>query len=443
MKRALIVDDSRLARAILSRLLTQHGVATDTAESAEVALDYLKHSRPDVVFLDHNMPGMGGFEALETIKKNPSTATIPVMMYTSQEGELYVGQARALGALGVLPKTLQPVEVVNVLRGLHLIPATGEPDAAPAATQTSAPSPAPSTAARPLDAESLRELLESLFTEHASSLRGEMRRELQRLSAAAAAAAPALAPLQPPAPIEPRGTTPLRGQRALKIASALLIAVSGVLGYLYFETRTSLDEANERTRRLANDIAAISDVRTPAVAASKPTRGTEADNVLEVLEWGVNQGGRYAFGAIPLDDERATALTALLAQLGEIEFTGTVTIDVHVGRFCMNYRSDGMFELAPPQQPAATCEQFGWPESEAVALGQRQSLAFANTVASAIARNPNLRVENVSHGSAVPAVEYPLVGYELTAGAWNAVAATNHRVEVHLIASDTAAGARR
>ena len=158
MKRALIVDDSRLARAVLSRLLTQHGVATDTAESAEVALDYLKHSRPDVVFLDHNMPGMGGFEALETIKKNPSTATIPVMMYTSQEGELYVGQARALGALGVLPKTLQPVEVVNVLRGLHLIPAPGEPrpadaatgapHAAPAATQATAPS----TAARPLDA---------------------------------------------------------------------------------------------------------------------------------------------------------------------------------------------------------------------------------------------------------------------------------------------------
>ena len=236
---------------------------------------------------------------------------------------------------------------------------------------------------------------------------------------------------------------PPRGQRALKIASVLLIAVSVVLGYLYFETRSSLDEANERTRRLANDIAAISDVRTPVVAASKPTRGTEADNVLEVLEWGINQGGRYAFGATPLDDERATALTALLAQLAEIEFTGTVTIDVHVGRFCMNYGSDGMFELAVPQQPAATCEQVGWPEPEAIALGQRQSLAFANTVASATAANPDLRVESVSHGSAVPAVEYPLVGYELTAGAWNAVAATNHRVEVHLIANDTAAGARR
>jgi CheY-like chemotaxis protein len=41
-KRALIVDDSRSARVILSRMLEQHGMAVDTAESAEQALDYLR-----------------------------------------------------------------------------------------------------------------------------------------------------------------------------------------------------------------------------------------------------------------------------------------------------------------------------------------------------------------------------------------------------------------
>ena len=194
MKRALIVDDSRLARAVLSRLLTEHGVAADTAESAEVALDYLKHSRPDVVFLDHNMPGIDGFQALEAIKTNPATATIPVMMYTSQEGELYVGQARALGALGVLPKTLQPVEVAKVLRTLRLIPgAVGTVAETRRQVRLPLKPPPRHRPARPLDAATLRELLESLFSEHASSLREEMRRELQRFSASAsAAAAPAL-----------------------------------------------------------------------------------------------------------------------------------------------------------------------------------------------------------------------------------------------------------
>ena len=87
-----------------------------------MALDYLKHQRPDVIFMDHNMPGIDGFQALEAIKANPATATIPVMMYTSEEGELYVGQARALGAFGVLPKGLKPIELKQVLKALHLIP---------------------------------------------------------------------------------------------------------------------------------------------------------------------------------------------------------------------------------------------------------------------------------------------------------------------------------
>ena len=41
--------------------------------------------------MDHLMPGMDGFQAVQAIKNNPRTATIPIMMYTSQEGELYLG----------------------------------------------------------------------------------------------------------------------------------------------------------------------------------------------------------------------------------------------------------------------------------------------------------------------------------------------------------------
>src|SRR5580765_1645947 len=121
-KRALIVDDSRSARVILSRMLEQHGMTVDTAESAEQALEYLQQSRPDVIFMDHLMPGMDGFQAVHAIKSDPQTATIPLMMYTSQEGELYVSQARALGAVGVLPKTVRPVDVSRVLYQLHLLP---------------------------------------------------------------------------------------------------------------------------------------------------------------------------------------------------------------------------------------------------------------------------------------------------------------------------------
>src|SRR5882762_1026839 len=121
-KRALVVDDSKSARVILSRMLEKYDIEVDMSESAEQAIEYLKHNRPDAIFMDHLMPGMDGLQAVQAIKGNPQTAMIPIMMYTSQEGELYVGQARALGAMGVLPKQVRPVDVSKVLYELHLLP---------------------------------------------------------------------------------------------------------------------------------------------------------------------------------------------------------------------------------------------------------------------------------------------------------------------------------
>jgi CheY-like chemotaxis protein len=146
---ALIVDDSRTARQVLGEALCANRLRVETAASAEEALEYLSRNRPDVIFMDHMMPGMDGFQAVRAIKTNPATATIPIMMYTSQEGELYVGQARALGAVGVLPKQVKSVEVSEVLRSLRLIggmeteppllmpPAESPPSPAESATPTS------------------------------------------------------------------------------------------------------------------------------------------------------------------------------------------------------------------------------------------------------------------------------------------------------------------
>jgi CheY-like chemotaxis protein len=439
MKRALIVDDSRLARTVLSRLLEENGVASDTAESAEIALEYLKHSRPDVVFLDHNMPGIDGFEALDAIKKNPVTATIPVMMYTSEQGEVYLGQARALGALGVLPKTLQPVEVATVLRTLHLIPGDTAtrgptPERAPHKAQASHDAEIearPAATVAPLDAESLRELLDELLSAKAAALREDFRRELQRLSVPA-----------PPPPAVPAPRRLDRRARALALASGLLVAACAVLGYLYWAASTSFEQATASTHRLVDESAKLEDARNAGGESVGAKTGAPRD-VLGVLEWGVNQGGRYGFGTVPLDDARATVFTELFDQLARIGFAGTVAINVHTGRFCMNYGQNGALELAPPTQPAATCEQLGWSEDEAVSIGKSQTLAFANAVASAVARYPRLKVVSASRGSAEPAFDYPASSAELTAGSWNAVAAANQRVAVKILPESPASASSR
>jgi len=120
-KRALVVDDSKSARAFLARILERHEIAVDAAESAEAAIEYLARNKPDVIFMDHMMPGMDGFQAVQTIKNNPRTSAIPILMYTSQEGDLYLGQARALGAEGVLPKQIKQADVTRLLFQLRLV----------------------------------------------------------------------------------------------------------------------------------------------------------------------------------------------------------------------------------------------------------------------------------------------------------------------------------
>ncbi len=116
---ALIVDDSKSARFFLKNLLRTLGLEVHLAESAEEGLEYLWQNRPDVVFMDHLMPGMDGFAATQAIKGNPSTAQVPVIMCTSNEGEEYQRQALAIGASGILSKPASEEKVKALLAAVE------------------------------------------------------------------------------------------------------------------------------------------------------------------------------------------------------------------------------------------------------------------------------------------------------------------------------------
>jgi CheY-like chemotaxis protein len=76
----------------------------ESASDGAEALQLLQNRQPDIIFLDHIMPGMDGFQVLAQLKNNPLTRAIPVVMYTSQAAPKYTDEARALGAIGVMPK---------------------------------------------------------------------------------------------------------------------------------------------------------------------------------------------------------------------------------------------------------------------------------------------------------------------------------------------------
>lgn len=108
IKNALLVDDSKVARFALSKLLEGRDMEVNMAGSAEEALDFLKsHDRPDVIFMDHLMPGMNGVEATKAIKGNPDTAGIPIIMCTSKKSSSFMEEARNFGVYNILTKPPQ------------------------------------------------------------------------------------------------------------------------------------------------------------------------------------------------------------------------------------------------------------------------------------------------------------------------------------------------
>lgn len=105
IKNALLVDDSKVARFALSKLLEGRDMEVNMAGSAEEALDFLNsNKRPDVIFMDHLMPGMNGVEATKAIKRNPETAAIPIIMCTSKKSQSFMEEARNFGVYNILTK---------------------------------------------------------------------------------------------------------------------------------------------------------------------------------------------------------------------------------------------------------------------------------------------------------------------------------------------------
>lgn len=152
MKQAFLVDDSKSARIVLSRLLKKNGFdEVAMAESGEQALEQLKTFTPDAIFVDFLMDGMDGLETIAEIKKDPRFVSIPVVMCTANEGDEYVRAAVDHGALGILakPPTDESLGAIITLIEEHQREvATGEAVRATAG-ETAAPlggSPSPSTA---------------------------------------------------------------------------------------------------------------------------------------------------------------------------------------------------------------------------------------------------------------------------------------------------------
>lgn len=104
--RLLIVDDSQVARAVLSRMIAAHRdfEVVALAGTADEALDALKTVRVDAILLDVEMPGASGLEALPDIIRAGDGARVLIISSMADAGAETTVRALALGAADALPK---------------------------------------------------------------------------------------------------------------------------------------------------------------------------------------------------------------------------------------------------------------------------------------------------------------------------------------------------
>ena len=132
--KALVVDDSRMARMTLTKLLNKRGIEVDTAESGTEAVAYIDaNPAPDVVFMDYTMPDLDGLETVRRIRDRHGDVA-PVAMYTGQDEADDRERARQIGISAFLTKPASDERLGEILEEFAE-PASPEP--AMASTPTS------------------------------------------------------------------------------------------------------------------------------------------------------------------------------------------------------------------------------------------------------------------------------------------------------------------
>jgi CheY-like chemotaxis protein len=419
-KRALIVDDSKSARLYLGRILEQHAIQVDSAESAEQAIEYLGNHRPDAIFMDHMMPGMDGLQAVQAIKDNPRTATIPIMMYTSQEGEVYVGQARALGAIGVLPKEIKPADVTKVLYQLHLAdrPRTDlSSDHVHASTYPSVEAAVHGGALRE-QLTDLRRAVLAGFDSQGDRLLADMRTVLQEQHT----------PAVTPAPQARRVWLPW----ALAAALAVGCAACGVL--LWQQSLRLSAAADELARLQSVPVADTAGVVQPAQPADSTAvaaaSGAALSAPLRAALRPIIQTVPY--GVEPFSGARLDAIQQLFDRLTAQGFQGNVDIRTYTGRFCLVGDATDGYSLAPDDLAYSKCDMVSGARDDPATSAGRIPVVMADLVGTVRASSHDQIHVQISGGDAGNLAAYPAPSETLTAGDWNRAASANNRIEIRV-----------
>ena len=114
MTSILIVEDHPTMRDAMRLVLEEDGYEVEEATDGEAGIAAVRARPPDIVLLDLNIPVASGAQVLETLKADPSTAAVLVVIVTATGEE---GRQRALaqGADGYITKPFSPLALLRTV----------------------------------------------------------------------------------------------------------------------------------------------------------------------------------------------------------------------------------------------------------------------------------------------------------------------------------------
>jgi two-component system sensor histidine kinase/response regulator len=115
MPTILIIDDTEDVRNLISAVLTGYGFTVREAPDGQLGVQMIAEEKPDLVICDVNMPAMGGYETLATIRESSQTASIPFILMTGLVSRDGFRRGMVGGADDYLVKPFAPDELIDAV----------------------------------------------------------------------------------------------------------------------------------------------------------------------------------------------------------------------------------------------------------------------------------------------------------------------------------------
>ena len=116
--RVLVIDDSPTIVALLKRMLQQNQLVVLEAFDAESGIEIARKEVPDLIFLDIVLPGMDGFNALRTLRRDPITKHLPIIMISGNAQATEQFYVQRIGADDFMKKPVSRAEVFMRIEAL-------------------------------------------------------------------------------------------------------------------------------------------------------------------------------------------------------------------------------------------------------------------------------------------------------------------------------------